>query len=134
LGIEGERDLLENFAGVLVLGQAAVSEYGDLCRDMERPAVLRTIRGAQPVIIPNVEARPSNGQPFVLPTPAFANPDSLTGADRARIRHMLREGYSQASVEEKVFGYKGGKAWTAVKRIKDESDRANLDSLVLGTT
>jgi hypothetical protein len=133
LGIEGERDLLENFAGVLVLGQTAVSEYGDLCRDMERPAVLRTIRGAQPVIVPNVETRPV-GQ-FIAPVPQrMADPDNLTGADRARIRHMLREGYSQAGVEEKVFGYKGGKAWTAVKHIKDELDSARLDTLVLGAT
>jgi hypothetical protein len=126
LGIEGEGDLLENFSAVLVLRKLAEKEYPDLVRGMTWAAVLRTIEGTQPVIVPQMDSRPPNGQerpqPFILPVPRVADPDNLTRADEARIRYMLREGFSQAAVEQEVFGFKGGGAWRVVKRVKDDID------------
>jgi len=53
MGIEGEGDVLNNFTGIVYLGKAAVEEYPELAASMEWPAVLRTKRGARPVIIPH---------------------------------------------------------------------------------
>jgi hypothetical protein len=131
LGIEGEGDLLENFRYVLVLGKLAEREYPDLMRDAApHTAVLRTQGGARPVVIPHVEARPSNGnghQPFILPAPVYADPENMTHADKARIRYMLREGFSQRAIEKELYGYNGGKAYTAVKQVKDDYDDSELN-------
>jgi hypothetical protein len=128
LGIRGEGDLLENFSYVLFLGKVAANKYPELVRDMERPAVLRTIRGIRPVIIPN--ERPSGeeltvepifiGQP---PEPnAFADPNNLSESIRSRIQQLAQELPSQAAIERAVFGYAGGAAYRAVKEVLDESN------------
>jgi hypothetical protein len=138
LGIEGEGDVRENFAFVLYLRDEAVKRFGGLVAGMERPIVLRTPQGARPIVIPQEDLdlvrRPSsdhsngndNGrQPFILPAPAYADPDNVTHADKARIRYMLREGFSQRAIEKDLYGYNGGKAYTAVKQVKDGYDAAN---------
>jgi hypothetical protein len=53
LGIEGEGDVLKNFVGIVYLGEAATETYPDIALPMEWPAVLKTKRGARPVIIPH---------------------------------------------------------------------------------
>lgn len=128
LGIRGEGDLLENFNYVLVLGKLAVNQYPDLVRRMERPAILRTIQGVRPVLIP--DERPSADSPvsstplFVAPTPqpnGYADPNNVTETVRVRIRQLAQELPSQAAVERAVFGYNGGAAYRAVKEVLDES-------------
>jgi hypothetical protein len=97
---------------------------------MERPAVLRTIRGAQPVIIPHVDARPSNGQAFVLPAPVysqqpqrpqFADPNNMLESTRRRIKALSREGLSKRQIQLEVFGYDGGRAFYAVSEVLDSA-------------
>jgi hypothetical protein len=127
LGIRGEGDLLENFSYVLLLGKVAANKYPELVRDMERPAVLRTIRGIRPVIIPN--ERPSGqetvGEPIYIGQPpesnGFADPNDLNESTRSRIRQLAQELPSQAAIERAVFGYNGGAAYRAVKDVLDEA-------------
>ncbi len=128
LGIRGEGDLLDNFSYVLVLGKLAVNQYPDLVSRMERPAILRTIQGVRPVLIP--DERPSTDNCatttplFVAPTPEphiYADPNNLTESVRVRIRQLSQELPSQAAVERAVFGYNGGAAYRAVKEVLDES-------------
>lgn len=69
LGIEGERDVLENFGAVLVLGKLAVAEHPRLVEGMAWPAVLQTMGEARPVVIPHAP----DG---VRPTPARPAPDA----------------------------------------------------------
>lgn len=75
LGIEGEKDVLENFGNVLVLGKLAVAEHPRLVEGMARPAVLRTLGSARPVIIPHVPdgARPSAAPAADGPRPGAAD-------------------------------------------------------------
>lgn len=127
LGIQGEGDLLENFSYVLVLGRLAVTTYPELVREMERPAIIRTINGTRPVLIPYGST--SREQP-VAPAPGitgeqemgtlpdgFADPNNLTEAARQRIRQLARTLPSQAAIERTVFGYNGGAAYRAVKEV-----------------
>lgn len=125
LGIQGEGDLLENFSYVLVLGRLAVTTYPELVREMERPAVIRTINGARPVLIPYealtrerpIAPAPGAGDapiPDLIPD-GYADPNNLTEATRQRIRQLSRELPSQAAIERAVFGYNGGAAYRAVK-------------------
>lgn len=67
LGIEGERDVLENFGAVLVLGKLAVAEHPQLVGGMARPAVLQTMGEARPVVIPHAPG-------VIRPTPARPTP------------------------------------------------------------
>ena len=127
LGIQGEGDLLENFSYVLVLGRLAVTTYPELVREMERPAIIRTINGARPVLIPYgsvsweqpVAPAPGiAGEPEMGTLPdGFADPNNLTEAARQRIRTLARELPSQAAIERAVFGYNGGAAYRAVKEV-----------------
>lgn len=128
LGIRGEGDLLENFSYVLMLGKLAASQYPDLVAQMEWPAVLRTIRGVRPVLIP--QERPLPGTPisvsplFIAPAPqaeAFADPNNLTETAREQILGLVQELPSQAAIERRVFGYTGGAAYRAVKEVLDEA-------------
>lgn len=67
LGIEGEGDVLKNFIGIVYLGEAATETYPDLALPMEWPAILKTKRGARPVIIPH---EPGAGVPSPTAVPA----------------------------------------------------------------
>ncbi|MBP6473083.1 MAG: DUF87 domain-containing protein [Chloroflexi bacterium] len=132
LGIRGEGDLLENFSYVLMLGKLAANQYPDLATSMEWPAVLRTIRGVRPVLIPqerpSTENRTSTTPLFIAPVPqptGFADPNNLTETIRERIRQLARELPSQAAVERAVFGYNGGAAYRAVKEVLDTSGNNN---------
>lgn len=143
LGIEGERDLLENFTYVLALGDVARREYGALANGMAHPAVLVTKGAARPVVIPHVPAAvPTRevavgdldgdgdedvisppGPMFVAPTPQHerpkADPRNMTRGDADYIRELLSAGWSQRAVEMEVFGYTGGAAWEAVKKFRE---------------
>lgn len=128
LGIRGEGDLLENFNYVLVLGKLAANQYPDLAQRMNRPTILRTIHGTQPVLIPHEQGPPQARQTaapiYVAPTPSseFADPNNLTEETRRHIRRLAQELSSQAAVERAVFGYHGGAAYRAVKQVIDESN------------
>jgi hypothetical protein len=108
------------------LGKLAANQYPDLVRQMERPAILRTIRGIRPVIIPY--ERPSTQEQtetpiFIAPAPetnGYADPNNLTESTRSRIRQLAQELPSQAAVERAVFGYHGGAAYRAVTEVLDE--------------
>lgn len=127
LGIRGEGDLLDNFNYVLVLGKLAANQYPDLVEQMAWPAVLRTIHGTKPVLIPR--ERPFVRSPitvsplFIAPSPQpekFADPNHLTETTREQIQTLAKELPSQAAIERAVFGYAGGAAFRAVKEVLDE--------------
>lgn len=135
LGIRGEGDLLENFSYVLLLGKLAAHEYPELSARMDWPAVLRTTRGARPVLIPQERplAHPhaANTPIFIAPTPpptGYADPNNLTEAARARIRQLAQELPSQAAVERAVFGYNGGAAYRAVKEVLNASSKSDAST------
>jgi hypothetical protein len=127
LGIRGEGDLLENFSYVMILGKLAANQYPDLVHQMERPAILRTIQGTHPVLIPygqtSIQGRESASPLFVAPTPepqGYADPNNVTEMTRIRIQQLAHELPSQAAIERAVFGYNGGAAYRAVKEVLDE--------------
>jgi hypothetical protein len=125
LGIKGEGDLLENFHYVLELGKLAMNDYPGLVHGMERPAVIRSLDGTYPVIIPHVPmARQQAPAPmFTAPEPAvqlsnsYPDPRQMDDATRQRILRLSRELDSQAAIERAVFGYAGGAAYHAVKEV-----------------
>lgn len=136
LGIEGERDLLENFTFALVLGETARREYPAVVNGMARPAALVTQGRARPVVIPHHDGATVTSIPagdldgdgdadvillpplFTAPAPRpKADPRDLRPEDAARIRELLANGFSQRAVEEDLFGYTGGAAWEAVRRV-----------------
>lgn len=82
MGIEGEGDVLNNFAGIVYLGKTAVEEYPDLASSMEWPAVLRTNKGPRPVIIPhNPDLSVPQGS-FVVEPPQIKLPPRVSQAER----------------------------------------------------
>lgn len=137
LGIEGERDLLENFSCVLVLGDLARQEYGPLVEGMERPAVLRTRGRARQVVIPQVTvangrlaqaielAGPAGHEPmFVAAPPNYQqverepDPDNLSAADKERIVAAYRRTRNLSAVQREIFpsySNSGGRAFYAIK-------------------
>jgi hypothetical protein len=125
LGIEGEGDLLENFRYILVLGQLAQNQYPDLAQGMERPAVLRTLGGIQPVTIPYEPASPETAvQPlFTAPELSGLNTQwgTITPYQVARILDLKRAGRSNAYIETEVFDQDnpGGVAYYKVKAVLD---------------
>lgn len=127
LGIKGEGDLLENFnAGVIELGQVARDNHPQLTQRMQRPAVLRTLHGARPIVIPYQAAGPAAEEPqdapyeivHVAPAPTYADPKNLSRAEQDRIRSMLARGLSSREIEQTIFGYTGGAAYTAVRDVR----------------
>jgi len=68
LGIEGEGDVLNNFAAVVYLGESAV-EVSPESVGMKRPAVLRTIRGITPITIPFLEKTENTNRRSEEPLP-----------------------------------------------------------------
>lgn len=92
MGIEGEGDVLNNFAGIVYLGKTAVEEYPELAASMEWPAVLRTKRGPRPVIIPH-NPDMSAPQSFVVEPPRFNLPSRTSQAeqDGRKLDGVIRE-------------------------------------------
>jgi hypothetical protein len=82
MGIEGEGDVLNNFAGIVYLGKAAVEQYPELAQPMEWPAVLRTKRGARPVIIPHNPDGPSQPSSRVVEPPQIHLPPRVSQAEQ----------------------------------------------------
>lgn len=83
MGIEGEGDVLQNFVAAILLGSEAVNGYPELVAGMQRPAVIRTIDGVKPVIIPHVGTAPTppaNGH-IAPPVINLPNPRSQAEAD-----------------------------------------------------
>ena len=145
LGIEGEKDLLENFTYVLALGNVARREYGALANGMAHPAVLVTKGAARPVVIPAPVPAGSAAAParevaagdldgdrdedvIMLPGPLFTaptpqrepDPDNMTDADRARVVAEYRATRSMAAVQRAIFpsyGGSGGRAFYAIKDV-----------------
>jgi len=134
LGIEGESDLLENFAYVLALGRVATTEYPDLARGMERPAVIRTVHGARPVVIPYEdspnaaaltaqtplpETRP---QSYTAPVPRPIVTDKYGTISPIEIMNVLRlkrAGESGRTIEQAVFGTPAGTSYYKVRAVLD---------------
>jgi hypothetical protein len=90
LGIEGEGDVLKNFAAVLYLGQEAVDQYPDLVDGMSRPAILRTLRGPQPVVIPHIPTG-VGAPPPPPPTINLPRPTSQAEQDGRKLNGRIRE-------------------------------------------
>ena len=82
MGIEGEGDVLNNFAGIVYLGKAAVEMYPELARSMEWPAILRTKRGPRPVIIPHNPDTPSYPASRVVEPPQIHLPSQVSQAEQ----------------------------------------------------
>jgi hypothetical protein len=136
LGIEGESDLLENFASAIVLGKVAAAEYPELVQGMAWPAVIRTAQGARAVIIPHEEVAPNAAalreypnqqgkieppaQPFVAPVPqpiVTEKHGTISPMEIMNVLRMKRQGESGRTIEEAVFGTPGGAAYYKVKTI-----------------
>ena len=97
MGIEGEGDVLNNFAGIVYLGKTAVAEYPELATSMEWPAVLRTKRGARPVVIPHNPDGASYPASRVVPPPQIHLPPRVSQAEQDgrkldTVIHTLRSG------------------------------------------
>jgi hypothetical protein len=94
LGLEGEKDILRNFVAAIALGGEAVERYPDLARGMERPAVLRTLRGTARVIIPQVgspsSTSPTNGY-VAPPVINLPNPRSQAEVDGRAMDGVIAE-------------------------------------------
>jgi hypothetical protein len=121
LGIKGEGDLLLNFHSVLMLGEVAIEKYGDLVRNMERPAILHTQHGTRPVIIPHIPAGHSTAPPIHTmpagPRPIETQWGTISPDQARRVLNMEQEGLSRRAIEETVFGHAGGAAYYKVKFI-----------------
>jgi len=138
LGIQGEGDLLENFSYVLALGKVAVTEYPDLVRGMERPAVIRTAQGARPVIIPHEDAAAPEpvlavdppSRPYIAPIPEPLHTEwgSISAMEIADVLRRKRVGESQRSIERTVFGSEGGSSFYKVRAILDRYGSVLLDA------
>lgn len=98
MGIEGEGDVLQNFVAAILLGGEAVQNYPEMVAGMERPAVLRTLDGVRPVIIPHVGAAsptPPNGNGHIpAPVINLPNPRSQAEADGRALDSIIQECYS----------------------------------------
>ena len=148
LGIEGERDVLENFGAVLVLGKLAVAEHPRLVEGMTRPAVLQTMGEARPVVIPHVAAgvRPAPPRPApdaviepplsTLPPTVYAttdwpqrqeqpiDPDNLDDRARQQIIDEYRRVLVFRQVQRKLFPQyadDGGRAFYVVRQVLEEA-------------
>ncbi len=131
LGIEGEGDVLRNFGAVLYLGQTAVDKFGAITKRQTRPAVLNTLRGPKPVIVPNMQ---TNGQ-IISSGPAIAAPQINNGLSTPQnvglqtewgfisptqirqIEDMTKQGQSGRAIEDATFGYEGGAAYNMRKFV-----------------
>jgi hypothetical protein len=138
MGIEGEKDVLENFKHSFILGRMAMDMYPELTDGMERPAVLRSgYDSPKPVIIPYVpEEDPKNpafrrassdrAPLFVASSGTRRSPGIetawgyISGDQVETILQMKREGASGRAIEEEVFGYAGGYAYNMVKAVLEQ--------------
>ncbi len=126
LGIKGEGDILQNFGAILYLGESAVAAYPHLAQPQERPAVLRTLRGARPVVVPHVRPEGSHEPIIIAPAPMAAHDGPagrvenvgmstpygfISPAMIQQIVVMTQAGESGRAVERAVFGYDGGHAY-----------------------
>lgn len=97
LGLEGEKDILRNFAAAIVLGEEATERYPDVASGMERPAVLRTKQGVAPVVIPHMTAAsptpPGNGH-VAAPVINLPKPRSQAEQDGRMLDEVISECYS----------------------------------------
>lgn len=134
LGIKGEGDLLANFHYALVLGQLAEAEYRDMVAGMERPAVLRTIGGARPVVIPHVPAGQlaagnGGGPLYIAPEPRGVNTEwgHISQGQMEHIAALARAGRSNSQIQTAVFDQNvpGGAAYHKVKFVLDYLARRN---------
>jgi hypothetical protein len=136
LGIKGEGDLLQNFSYIIALGEVAMADYPDLVQGMARPAVIRTVQGARPVIIPHENEQPQltavagNGQNFVAPEPRGLDTEwgYITPIQISQIVRMKRAGYPNSQIETTVFGQEraGGAAYHKVKAVLDSTKNGVL--------
>jgi hypothetical protein len=121
LGIEGEGDLLANFDYTLILGKLAAEQYGALVAGLDFPAVLRTVAGARPVLLPPLPGQGERRESLAV-APEVPAVDTEWGrvepGQVAQIVTMTRAGtYSGRAIEEAVFGYMGGNAWRMRKAV-----------------
>lgn len=150
LGIEGERDVLENFGNVLVLGKLAVAEHPRLVEGMARPAVLRTLGKALPVVIPRVEdgRRPAPAPVEVEPPqstlpPVYATTEwprreeaaidlnNIDGRARQRIVDEYKRLLVIRQVQLKLFpnyADDGGKAGEIIRQVLAEAGMISRDA------
>ena len=97
MGIEGEGDVLNNFAGIVYLGKTAVEEYPELASSMVWPAVLRTKRGPRPVIIPHNPDEAAYSPSRVVEPPQFHLSPRVSQAEQDgrkldTVIHRMRSG------------------------------------------
>ena len=116
LGIKGEGDLLDNFTYVIELGKQAQKSHPKLTAGQERPAVVTSIDGEHPVIIPY--------KPELIAPPVnnMRSPDTITEADKKEIIRLFNSGESISSIATKLYGYRSGAAFYAVKSVLDKND------------
>ena len=96
MGIEGEGDVLANFVAAILLGSEAVNSYPELVAGMERPAVIRTIDGVKPVIIPQVASSSSptpsaNGGYVAAPVINLPSVRSVAESDGRALDGVIHE-------------------------------------------
>ena len=134
LGIQGEGDLLENFSYVLALGKVAATEYPDMVRGMERPAVIRTAQGARPVIIPHEEVVAAAPEPVLaveppsrpyvaaVPEPLETQWGPVSPMEIVDILRRKRAGESLRSIGRNVYG-PGGDGGAGFYKVQEVISR-----------
>jgi len=115
LGIKGEGDILQNFAYVITLGKLAQSQYKDLTDGLDRPAVISSVDGTYPVVIPHTEYNMQS---------LYADVDNLLESDKERIVTLYlsqpENNKNLAAIQQQIFNYSGGKAFYKVKDVLEE--------------
>lgn len=134
LGIEGEGDVLENFACMLVLGRLAKSTYSDIEEMQQGMAVMRTTGGRRVVRVPHIPMLGSGPDPGPGPRtngkgngngsahqPIDTPHGVVTPAQVAQILHLKRQGLPNSRIETRVFNQEnpGGAAYHKVKAVLD---------------
>lgn len=142
LGIEGERDLLDNFGVVLVLGDLARQEYPALVDGLAHPAVLHTRGRARPVIIPQTAAPAVMAAPAAQPV-AYAttewprreeppiDPSNVDERAKQRIVDEFRRTLVFRQVQLALFpnyADDGGQAGKVIRRVLAEAGMIERDA------
>ena len=132
LGIEGEGDLLENFAYVLMLGRYASGQHPQITAGQGRPAILRTVHGVRPVTVPLIQPS-GNGKVFKLARPnkngttASNNLESLIEQYRDQVKVAYWQYVDQNGEEpsnrflsDSIIGYSNGRTNEVISAILEQ--------------
>lgn len=119
LGIEGKGDILENFNYVITLGKKAQAVYKELVENMERPAIIHSVDGVFPVVIPNIKTVKRINQ-------EYSSVDNVSQTDTIKILTMYdnQKGKKNlAEIQQEIFGKTGGAYYYKIRDILVENGK-----------